>query len=81
MPGGARWLLRGVTRNDRYVKPAEKEQLVAKQPGLGRPEADCAVLIPIRTNAKWWAMTQDERRNAFEEQSHHTATGLKYLLP
>lgn len=78
-PDGAKWLLRGVTSNERYVTRPEKEQLVAKQAGLGRPEADCAALIPIRKNAQWWAMTQDERRKVFEEQSHHTATGLKYL--
>ena len=56
---GAAWVLRGVTSNERYVTRPEKEQLLAKQEGLGRPEADCAVLIPIRKNAKWWVMTQD----------------------
>ena len=78
-PVGAGWVLRGVTSNDRYVTCSEKEQLLAKQQGLGRPEADCAVLIPIRKNAKWWALTQDERRQIFEEQSHHTQIGLEYL--
>ena len=57
----------------------EKEQLLAKSPTLGRPGADCAVLIPIRKNAKWWALTQDERRAIFEEQSHHSQIGLDYL--
>ncbi|HSI13741.1 MAG TPA: chlorite dismutase family protein, partial [Chthoniobacter sp.] len=46
---------------------------------LGRADADVAVLIPIRKNAKWWAMTQDERRIIFESQSHHTQIGLDYL--
>jgi hypothetical protein len=78
-PAGAVWLLRGVTSNERYVTRPEKEQLVAKSPALGRPEADCAVLIPIKKNAKWRAMTQDERRRIFEEQSHHTQIGLDYL--
>ena len=78
-PVGAGWVLRGVTSNERYVTRSEKEQLLAKQQGLGRPEADCAVLIPIRKNAKWWALTQDERRQIFEEQSHHTQIGLEYL--
>ena len=50
-----------------------------RQQGLGRPEADCAVLIPIRKNTKWWALTQDERRQIFEEQSNHTQIGLEYL--
>ena len=77
--GGAKWVLHGVTSNERYVERAEKEQLMAKQQGLGRPEADCAVLIPIRKNAEWWKLTQDEQRKIFEEQSHHTPIGLKYL--
>jgi hypothetical protein len=79
LPGGVKWMLRGVTSNERYVTRGEKEQLLAKQAGLGRPEAVCAALIPIRKNAQWWGMTQDERRKLFEEQSRHTATGLKYL--
>jgi chlorite dismutase len=76
---GAAWVLHGVTSNERYVTRPEKEQLLAKQPALGRPEADCAVLIPIRKNAKWWTLTQDERRQIFEAQSHHTQIGLEYL--
>ena len=79
MAAGAAWVLRGVTSNERYVTRPEKEQLLARQEGLGRPQADCAVLIPIRKNTKWWAMTQDERRKIFEEQSHHTHIGLDYL--
>jgi hypothetical protein len=78
-PAGAGWVLRGVTSNERYVTRPEKEHLVAKSPALGRPEADCAVLIPIRKSAKWWAFTQDERRAIFEAQSHHTQIGLEYL--
>lgn len=73
------WALHGVTSNERYVTRPEKLQLVATQEGLGRPQANCAALIPIRKNAKWWEMTQDERRAVFEPQSHHTAIGLKYL--
>jgi chlorite dismutase len=76
---GAAWVLRCVTSNERYVTRPEKEQLVAQSPALGRPEADCAVLIPIRKNTKWWALTQDERRQVFEMQSHHTQIGLEYL--
>jgi Chlorite dismutase len=76
---GAVWVLRGATSNERYVTRSEKEQLLARQPTLGRPEADCAVLIPIRKNAKWWSLTADERRQIFEERSHHNAIGLEYL--
>ncbi len=73
------WVLRGITSNERYVVRSEKDQLLAKQQGLGRPEATCAALIPIRKSPAWWALTQDERRAIFEEQSHHTRIGLHYL--
>lgn len=76
---GAVWVLRGIVSHERYVTRPEKQQLVAASPALGRPEATCAALIPIRKNAAWWAMTQDERRRIFEEESHHTAIGLDYL--
>jgi chlorite dismutase len=46
---------------------------------LGRPEATLGALIPIKKSAKWWAMTQDERRAIFEERSKHVSIGLKYL--
>ena len=72
-------MLQGATSNDRYVTRSEKELLIAKQEGLGRPAANCAVLIPIRKNAEWWALTQDERRKIFEEQSHHNQIGMDYL--
>ena len=76
---GANWQLRGVISNERYVTRPDKNELVNRQEGLGRPDAVYAALMPIRKNAAWWALTQDERRAVFEEQSHHTAIGLKYL--
>jgi hypothetical protein len=79
LPEGARWVLRGVTSNERYVTRPEKDELVKKQAALGRPESNHAALIPIRKSAKWWALTQDERRAIFEESSHHIRIGLKYL--
>lgn len=75
----AAWILRGITSNERYVTRDEKDRLVARQQALGRPEATCAALIPIRKNSDWWALTQDERRNIFEEQSKHIKIGLEYL--
>ena len=78
-PPSAAWVLRGVTSNERYVTRPEKEKLVSRQPALGRIEAECAVLIPIRKNATWWGLTQDERREVFEARSHHTQIGLEYL--
>lgn len=79
VPAGAVWTLRGVTSNERYVTRSEKDQLVAQQAALGRPEATYGALIPIRKNAQWWGLTQDERRAIFEERSHHAKIGMKYL--
>jgi chlorite dismutase len=73
------WVLRGVTSNVRYTNRAEVEVLSQKQESLGRPQATRAALIPIRKNAAWWKLAQDERRRIFEEDSHHIAVGLEYL--
>lgn len=78
-PAGAGWILRGVTSNERYVTRDQKTQLVEKQQPLGRPTATQMALILIRKSAKWWALTQDERRALFQEQSKHVPIGLKYL--
>jgi hypothetical protein len=75
----ASWLLRGITSNDRYVQRREKDDLIAKQPELDRPDATFAALIAIRKTAAWWALTQDERREIFEEQSQHIRIGLEHL--
>lgn len=79
LPAGAQWLLRGVTSYERYTNQREKEQLSALQPPLGRPEATCAALIPIKKSAAWWQLPQDERRAIFESRSSHIAASLKYL--
>jgi hypothetical protein len=79
LPDGAKWMLRGVTSNDRYVTRDEKKRLIKKQVALGRREATHMALIPIRKSAKWWDLIQDERRALFEEKSKHVTIGLKYL--
>lgn len=79
LPSGASWLLRGITSFERYLTQREKEQLIASQPPLARPEATCAALIPVKKAAAWWQLPQDERRAIFEDRSSHIATGLKYL--
>ncbi len=79
LPQGASWLLRGITSNERYVVREEKTALVSQQEGLGRAASTCAAFIPIRKTAAWWALTQDERRQIFEAQSHHIEIGMKYL--
>jgi len=78
-PAAAAWSLRGITSNERYVTRSEKSALVTRQEGLGRAQATCAALIPIRKNSAWWALAQDERRQILEEHSRHIALGLKYL--
>ncbi len=75
----SRWVLRGITSNERYVTREEKDSLVAKQQGLGRSLSRCAALIPLRKSAGWWTLTQDERRQIFEDHSRHIAIGMKYL--
>ena len=78
-PPGARWLLRGVASNERYVTHAEREGLRAVQEGLGRPAATRAAPIPIRKNPDWWELAQDERRAILEEQSQHIRIGMRSL--
>ena len=75
----AHWMLSGVTSNERYVERDEKAALVSRQESLGRPAATRAALIPIRKNAAWWALSQDERRRIFEADSRHIAIGLQAL--
>ena len=79
LPSQTSWRLAGVAGHLRYVERAEKEQLAAVQAGLGRREAICAALIPIRKTAEWWELTQEERRQIFEDKSHHIAASMKYL--
>lgn len=78
-PESGVWLLRGVTSYERYVNRTERSALVTRQAGLGRHNATCAALIPIKKSAVWWDLPQDERRKVFEEDSHHMSTGLRYL--
>jgi chlorite dismutase len=73
------WTLTGFTSNIRYAEKIEREKLNAIQSNLGRPLATCAALIPICKTETWWTMAQDERRQIFESESHHTEIGLKYL--
>jgi chlorite dismutase len=74
-----RWVLRGVASYERYVTRAERNELEARQPALGRPEATCAALIPVAKSPGWWNLPADERRAIFEERSAHITTGLRYL--
>ncbi len=73
------WCLRGAVSNERYVTLPERSALVKRQAGLGRADAVCAALIPIRKSDAWWALAQDERRKILEEDSRHIAIGMEYL--
>jgi hypothetical protein len=73
------WLLRGTTSNLRYTRRNEADALTAKQEGLGRAQATCAALIPIKKSEAWWALAQDERRAIMEERSRHIAIGMETL--
>lgn len=78
-PAKSSWQLRGVVSYTRYTSARELKQLNTVSPPLGRPEATCAALIPIRKSDAWWSMAQDERRAIFEERSGHIAKSLSYL--
>ena len=79
LPSQTSWRLAGVASHLRYVERAEKAQLERARAELGRPEASCAALIPIKKSSAWWELTQEERRQIFEDKSYHIATSLKYL--
>lgn len=78
-PEGVVWALRGHTSNLRYTNRTELTLLEQQQASLGRAEARCAALIPIRKSTGWWDLAQDERREIMVEQSQHIAIGLDYV--
>jgi chlorite dismutase len=79
MPSLTSWRLAGVASHLRYTERDEKKRLDAVRAEIGRPEATHAALIPIKKSATWWELTQEERRQIFEDRSHHIAASLKYL--
>src|SRR5215510_12495110 len=78
-PLESRWTLSGVISNTRYVERPEEQELTLKQAPLSRSEATRAALIPIRKTAAWWNLTQEERRNVFENFFFQAAEGIRYL--
>jgi chlorite dismutase len=79
IPSKTSWRLAGVASHVRYVERGEKTALSTVQAALGRSQATQAALIPIRKSSAWWELTQEERRQIFEDKSHHIAASLKYL--
>ncbi len=75
----ASWRLTAFTSNLRYTTVAEASMLQERQSGLGRSGSVYGALIPIRKNAAWWALAQDERREIYQERSRHTSIGAEYL--
>lgn len=73
------WTLQGVSSNARYTTRQEKTRLDLNQSPLGRAEASCAALIPIKKSDEWWNLSQDERRRIFETDSKHIENSMKYL--
>lgn len=73
------WQLRGTHSHERYTNHDEHQKLAQKSPLLGRPEANSAAFIPIKKTEAWWQLSQDERREIFEEESHHIEIGMAYL--
>ena len=59
---------------------AAGEDVAGPNPGRPRPpRGELCRADPDPESADWWELTQEERRRIFEDQSHHIATGLKYL--
>ena len=79
LPSATSWRLAGVASHLRYTERDEKKRLDAVRAEIGRPEATYAALIPIKKSAAWWELTQEERRQIFEDRSQHIANSLKYL--
>jgi chlorite dismutase len=79
LPSPTSWRLAGVASHLRYTERDEKKRLDGVRAEIGRPEATHAALIPIKKSATWWELAQEERRQIFEDRSHHIAASLKYL--
>lgn len=81
IPGanGYIWQLQGVASYLRYTTRPEKNMLDEKPSVLGRTEASYAAMISLKKSDEWWQLTQDERRNIFEQQSQHIRYSTRYL--
>ena len=68
----------GVTQHVLYTDAAQRAELAK----ISSPESGpCAVLIPIKKSAEWWALAQDERHAQFAGAGRakgHTAIGTPY---
>ena len=79
-PDAPAWRLSGVVSSLKYATRAELVEMNAKgQPALRRPACTRAALIPIRKNAAWWALAQDERRDIMTSGGHVSPHGVAAL--
>lgn len=78
-PIDAYWTFKGLKSNLRYTTREEKNTLDKEPSVIGKPENSCAALILIKKSDEWWLLTQDERREIIEAQSHHIHIGTNYL--
>ena len=76
---GAIWSLSGVSSHQRYTTHEEAGRMAQHPAPLGRAQARCAALIPIRKSPAWWALAQDVRRAIFQESSGHITIGMDYV--
>jgi hypothetical protein len=76
-------LFHGVPRHLEYTTGAQRADLTKRSRAEVPAGKDTiAVIIPIRKNAKWWALPTDERMAYFQKQGDkigHTAIGAKYV--
>ncbi len=70
--------LRGVAQHHQYTDAAQKRDLESvSHAELAPGPSTVAVLIPMRKNDAWWALSQDQRNAHFAGQGH-TAIGRRY---
>jgi len=79
----AAWRLSGVVSSLKYATRAELQEMTAKGQracqGWASPPGTRAALIPLRKNAAWWAMAQDERRAVMTAGGHVSPIGVAAL--
>jgi hypothetical protein len=79
---GPKLLFHGVPRHLDYTTSKQRADLLKRSRADLPPGKDTvAVIIPIRKNAKWWALPTDERMAFFQKKGDkigHTAIGARY---
>ena len=72
---GPKLLFHGVPRHLDYTTSKQRADLTKRSRAELPPGKDTvAVIIPIRKNAKWWALPTDERMAFFQKRATRSAT-------